>query len=45
MKDEHKILLRVSQSEAEAIKLAALKDSRSVNQWIRLQLAKILKEG
>ena len=40
MADKYVLTLRLSQKEAEAIKKAAAKDQRSVNQWCRIVLAK-----
>ena len=40
---QQKILIRVTAKEKELIKMAAIKDNRSVNQWIRVTLAKAVK--
>ena len=43
MPDEVKILLRLSEKEAELVRKAAKLEERSVNQWMRMTLVKSAK--
>lgn len=39
------IFLRVSPDEKESYLIAAVKDNRSLNQWIKVTLNKVLNNG